>query len=177
MTYLSTERKTLEYWNGSPRREGTVNSAGKQTMLRTAPTYTRPSLWHEFVLELPGNNQQRHQVQQRNVEHICTQLSTFSNSIQILNSQKGCILSSGILASLQRGMCKQSISFTSAIPDAPFCHKQLRSICRIVLNMEMLQLQYYLRGYTTLWDVKACALSYKADHYISASLSLISHLA
>jgi len=71
-------------------------------------------------------------------------------------------------------MCKQSIIFTRAIPDAPFRHKQLGPICRIILNMGMLRLQGYLRGYTALRDVKAWAVSYKADHCRSASLLLVS---
>lgn len=33
------------------------------TMLHPSPLYAKPSSWHEFVLELQGNNQQRHHMQ------------------------------------------------------------------------------------------------------------------
>lgn len=109
LTWETLSSHTLEdlsfshNWNtltAAPAGKEGAHPASKLTMRHTSPRYTRPSSRNEFVLEPLGNNQRKHQVQQRNVEFICTQLNAFSSSVQILNSQNPCILNSGILSSL-----------------------------------------------------------------------------
>lgn len=119
-------------------------------MLHPSPLYAKPSSWHEFVLELQGNNQQRHHMQR------CGVYMHMVRSFSQLNPK----------TKQPQGLCLKfwdpfpsMVRHVQAEHQIDKCHPRWTILSqaikaslgavegRIFLNTGVLHLQYWLWGY------------------------------